>query len=84
MAGDHKKAILCFKKDMESNPKNANNLESLGLLRADKFCNFLIYPLIAPRVRELPSLSSRVFLNCSKELYFFIFVDTGCSLKVNS
>ncbi|KKM79133.1 hypothetical protein LCGC14_1352950 [marine sediment metagenome] len=34
MAGDHKKAILCFKKEMESNPKNANNLESLGLAHA--------------------------------------------------
>ena len=50
----------------------------------DKFCNFLIYPLIDPRVRELPFLFSRVFLNCSKELYFFIFVNTGCSLKLYS
>ncbi len=34
----------------------------------DNFCNFLIYPLIEPRVRGLPFPSSRVFLNCSKEL----------------
>ena len=44
--------------------------------RAYKFCNFLIYPLIEPRVRGLPFLSSRAVLNCSKELYFFIFVNT--------
>ena len=50
----------------------------------DKFCNFLIYPLIEPRVRGLPFLFSRIFLNCSIELYFFIFANTGCSLKLNS
>ena len=51
--------------------------------RVDKVCNFFIYPLIEPRVKGLPFLFPRVFLNCSKELYFFIFANTGCSLKVN-
>ncbi len=50
----------------------------------DKLCNFLIYPLIEPRVKGIPFLLSRVFLNCSKELYFFIFANTGWSLKLYS